>query len=105
MDGGLDVGGHCRALVFIGARWCALSVEVLLLCLYLCVVFVLMGFVGMIVWSNKWGVEGTTGEGEEWAGEPGEGCVGEPSGRGIAARWASVRGKHAQQVCVHVFEE
>ena len=55
MDGGLDVGGHCRALVFIGARWCALSVEVLLLCLYLCVVFVLMGFVGMIVWSIQMG--------------------------------------------------
>ena len=54
MDGGLDVGGHCRALVFIGARWCALSVEVLL-CLYLCVVFVLMVFVGMIVWSIQMG--------------------------------------------------
>ena len=57
----------------------------------LCVVFVLMAFIRMIVWSIQWGVEGTTGEGEEWTGEPGECGVGEPKGRGIAAIWTSLR--------------
>ena len=47
MDGGLGVVGrcwallgvgvHCMVLLFIGARWCALGVEVLLLCVVCCI--------------------------------------------------------------------